>query len=120
MQVSRTDRAMARVPDHRSIAKCVISKAYGKKPDSLSLPHCPSQPSLLTYIFKHGTSFAVCLFPVENCIVISSLKFYSSQLFIKSSTISGKQCNFDRVKEFCISQGSVLTYFRCGGQMYNQ
>ena len=33
-------------PDHRSIATCVISRVYGKKPDSVSLPHCPSQPSL--------------------------------------------------------------------------
>ena len=30
-------------PDCRSIAMCVISKVYRKKPDSVSLPHCPSQ-----------------------------------------------------------------------------
>jgi len=29
-----------------------------------------------------------------------------------------KQYNFDRVNEFNISQGSVMTFIRCGGQMY--
>ena len=33
-------------PDHRSVAMCVISKVYRKQPDSLSLPHCPPEPSL--------------------------------------------------------------------------
>ena len=39
----RTNRAKARPQKH---AACVISKVYRKQPDSLSLPHCPPQPSL--------------------------------------------------------------------------
>jgi len=30
-----------------------------------------------------------------------------------------KQYNFDPMKEVCIAQGSVLTLFRCGGQVHN-
>jgi len=33
-------------PDHSGGAASVISKVYGKQPDSLSLPHYPSEPGI--------------------------------------------------------------------------
>ena len=31
-----------------------------------------------------------------------------------------KWYNFDQVNEFCISQGSAVTFFKCGEQMHNR
>jgi len=44
---------------------------------------------------------------------------HNNWLFVKPSTFLGKQCNFNQVNDFCISQGGMVTFFRCGRQMHN-
>jgi len=44
--------------------------------------------------------------------------FYTTQQleFSKPSNFGRKQYNFDQLNMFCISQGSAVTFFRCGGK----
>ena len=48
-----------------------------------------------------------------------NLSFHvTKQLAIwEPSTFSGKKCKFHQMPEFCISQGTVATFFSCGGQV---
>jgi len=41
------------------------------------------------------------------------------RLFSEPSTFGGKQYTFIHMNKFCISQGSVVTLFRCGGQVHS-
>ena len=52
---------------------------------------------------------------------LSANKFgsFADWLFSKPSTFVGKQYNLDQVNKFCISKGSVVIFFRYGGQIHN-
>jgi len=43
---------------------------------------------------------------------------HNNQLFSKPSTFLGEH-NFIQMYEFCISQGSAVTFYRCGGLMHH-
>jgi len=44
---------------------------------------------------------------------------HSNRLFPKPSTFWWKHINFNHVNDFSISQGSVVTFFTCDGEVHN-
>jgi len=52
---------------------------------------------------------------------LSANKFgsFADWLFSKPSTFVGKQYSLDQMNKFGISKGSVVTFFRYGGQIHN-
>ena len=75
-------------PDHRSIVACVISRVCGKKPDSLSLPRCQSQPNL----------------HLEDC--------YKTYHMTRSSAATDRPCDM-----LCQSESCQLLY-NCRNRLY--
>ena len=43
----------------------------------------------------------------------------TASCFESRPILAGNHYNFDEVNIFCISQGSAVTLFWCGGQVYN-
>jgi len=45
---------------------------------------------------------------------VTLLASYHNRLFSEPPTFGGKQYTFNKMNKFCISQGSAVTFFRCG------
>ena len=61
------------------------------------------------------------MFTFNNCCDVASLKFKLScdktTGYLRTIHFWGKKCRFHQMHEFCISQGTVATFFNCGGQI---
>jgi len=53
------------------------------------------------------------------CLKFKFLFDMTASCFQSRPILAGNHYNFDEVNIFCISQGSAVTLFWCGGQVYN-
>jgi len=50
-----------------------------------------------------------------RCLSHIQVAIHHNRLFSKPPTFQGKQYTFNQMNKLCISQGSAVTFCRCGG-----